>query len=73
MFIQPVGHINRAEPQHWPTLVSRAREHIIAALAHKLGMPDFEDFIVSEKVHDAESWEREFNLTDGSVRGSMID
>ena len=65
--LQPCGHIDRANPQDWDEYTSRARRLVIELLSKKCNEPDFESLIATEKIHNAESWEKEFNLSNGSV------
>lgn len=64
-----MGHIKASNPQDYNALVKRARKFVIETLSAKLKLPNFEDYIIAEKVHDAPSWEKEFNLKDGSILG----
>lgn len=67
--IVPVGHLNGDE-QDWKTLQDHARSSVIERLKTE-GMEDIEDHIKFEICYNPKSWETIFNLSRGSVFGSL--
>ena len=67
--IVPVGHINDEE-QNWNVLQDHARESVIKRLK-KEGMKDIDQHIKFEICYNPKSWMTIFNLSKGSVFGSL--
>ncbi len=67
--IVPVGHLNGDE-QNWKKLKDLARKAVIERLKAE-GMPDIDKHIKFEICYNPKSWETIFNLSRGSVFGSL--
>lgn len=68
--IVPSGHIDDKHPQSWDSLKKTARSSIINRLK-KTGMGDIEDHIKFEMCYTPVSWENMYNVSRGSVFGSL--
>jgi len=68
--IVPVGKINKNKSQDWVELKNTARESFINRL-EKEGLKDFEKHIKFEVCYNPGTWETLFNITFGSVFGSL--
>ncbi len=65
-----VGHIDKKHPQNWNEIMERARKSVISKL-RKIGITDIEEHIKFEICATPEAWEDTFNITHGSVFGSL--
>jgi phytoene desaturase len=65
-----VGHLDVKNPQDWEEIKDRARKAVFRKL-EKLGVTDFEKHIKFEISATPEAWEDAFNITHGSVFGSL--
>ncbi len=68
--IVPVGHIDNKSPQHWEHVIKKARLSIINRLI-SIGLEDLEDHIKFEICYPPNSWESIYNVSKGSVFGSL--
>jgi len=68
--IVPVGHIEENKNQDWTVLKDQARNAILNRLK-KEGLSDFEKHIRFEVCYNPKTWESMFNLSRGSVFGSL--
>ena len=66
--IVPVGHLNEAEPQDWPTVQKRTRRVVLERLA-KFGLTDLEEHIKFEMCYTPLDWLARFNLIQGASHG----
>jgi len=67
--IVPVGHLN-GEKQNWKDLQVHARKSVINRLKTE-GLSDIDQHIKFEICYNPKSWETIFNLSRGSVFGSL--
>ncbi|KAI8808801.1 phytoene desaturase [Cladochytrium replicatum] len=71
----PTGHMNDAEDYcddpdgRLAKLQARARAMVISVLEERLGIPDFEALIQTERVMNPVKWQQSFNLSRGSILG----
>lgn len=65
-----VGHLDLTKPQDWEDIKDRARKAVFRKL-EKIGITDFEKHIKFEICATPEAWEDAFNITHGSVFGSL--
>ena len=68
MVAVPVGHIDDAAPQHWPTIQARARQSVLRRLA-QVGIADLDEYIKFEVCCTPRDWQARLNLTKGSSHG----
>jgi phytoene desaturase len=68
MVAVPVGHIDDAAPQHWPTIQARARQSVLQRLA-QVGIADLDEHIKFEVCYTPRDWQGRLNLTKGSSHG----
>ncbi len=68
--IIPCGHLDSKHDHNWNDLKNNARESVIARLK-KLGLTDVEEHIKFEICYLPQTWESVFNLSRGSVFGSL--
>jgi len=68
--IVPVGHMINNKEQDWGVLKNQARSAILNRLK-KEGLTDFEKHIKFEACYNPKTWESMFNLSRGSVFGSL--
>lgn len=66
----PVGHITNSKNQDWSDIRKIARESAINRL-HKEGITDLEKHIKFEVVYNPKTWQNVYNLSKGSVFGSL--
>lgn len=65
-----VGHLDRRHPQDWEQILVTARRTVFSRLK-QLGINDLEDHIKFEIAAPPAAWEDSFNITKGSVFGSL--
>jgi len=68
--IIPCGHLDSKHDHNWNDLKNNARESVIARLK-KLGLTDVEEHIKFEICYLPQTWKSVFNLSKGSVFGSL--
>ncbi len=68
--IVPVGHIVENKDQDWIVLKDQARKAVLNRLKEE-GLADFEKHIKFEACYNPKTWESIFNLSHGSVFGSL--
>jgi len=68
--IVPVGSYNEGDNQDWNELRKTARASVIARLKAE-GFSDFEEHIKFESSYNPKTWENLFNISYGSVFGSL--
>lgn len=68
--VVPIGHLDKRYDQDWTRLFKTARASIIDRLI-KIGLTDIEENIKFEICHTPADWENEYNITRGSVFGSL--
>jgi phytoene desaturase len=66
----PAGHLDKRYDQDWNRLLKTARVSIIDRLV-KIGLTDIEDNIKFEICHTPADWEKNYNISRGSVFGSL--
>jgi len=64
------GHVDKRKKQDWDAITQTARKGVIERLK-KYGLDDIEQHILFEIIHTPESWEKNCNITRGSVFGSL--
>ena len=69
-FIIGAGHVDKKKKQDWDDLKKKTRTAVIQRLK-QLGLEDIEDHIKFEICYTPESWESAFNISRGSVFGSL--
>lgn len=71
VILVPVGHITDkiSTSEEWNVLVDRAREHVYATLAVRLGLKDLKSWVKNEIINDPITWRDKFNLHQGSILG----
>ncbi|MCU0377812.1 MAG: phytoene desaturase family protein, partial [Bacteroidales bacterium] len=65
-----VGHLDRRHPQDWDQIRETARRTVFKRLK-QIGINDLEDHIKFEIAAPPTAWEEAFNITKGSVFGSL--
>lgn len=65
-----VGHLDERHPRNWDEIKEKARKAIFRKL-EGIGIPDLEKHIKFEICATPQSWEEAFNITRGSVFGSL--
>ena len=68
--IIPVGHVDEKHPQDWNKLKNMARSGVIERFK-KLGLEDIENHIKFEICYLPTTWSSVYNVTRGSVFGSI--
>ena len=68
--IIPAGHVDEHFEQDWTKLKSKARQAVINRLK-ALGLDDFEKHIKFEICYTPNTWKNIYNLSKGSVFGSL--
>lgn len=68
--IVPVGHVNEKNPQDWEELKKMARSGVLKRLRDE-GFNDLEEHIKFEICYTPMAWKSIFNVTRGSVFGSI--
>jgi len=68
--IVPVGHMQDGKEKDWHLLKEKARNAVLNRL-EKEGFTDFEKHIKFETCYNPKTWESMFNLSKGSVFGSL--
>lgn len=68
--IVPIGHVNEKSPQDWEELKKLARTEVLKRLK-KEGFNDLEEHIKFEICYTPMAWKSIFNVTRGSVFGSI--
>ncbi len=68
--IIPMGHLNPHEDQNWNQLIKTARNAIFNRLK-EIGIEDIEENIKFEICYPPTTWEGIFNVSKGSVFGSL--
>jgi phytoene desaturase len=68
--IVPMGHLNPEKPQNWSELIKKTRNAIFERLK-EIGMEDVEENIKFEICYPPTTWESIFNVSRGSVFGSL--
>jgi phytoene desaturase len=66
----PMGHIDAKHPQQWNELIKMARTAVLNRLK-TIGMNDIEENIKFEICYPPTSWKSIFNVSKGSVFGSL--
>ena len=68
--IVPMGHLNENAEQNWGRLIKTTRTAILLRLK-EIGMDDVEEMIKFEICYPPTTWEGIFNVSRGSVFGSL--
>ena len=68
--VVPVAHIDEKADQNWIEIKQKARKAIINRLK-QAGLENIEDHIKFEICYLPKTWENKFNVTNGSVFGSL--
>ena len=69
-FIVGSGHVDKMKKQDWDDLKKKTHNAVVQRLK-QLGMEDIEEHIKFEICYTPESWESAFNISRGSVFGSL--
>ena len=63
----------RKPTQDWPTVIARARAHVVELLTREygaeLGVKSFEEVILSERTNTPLTWRDDYNLHKGAILG----
>ncbi len=68
--VVPCGHLDRKKEQPWPELIKNTRKSVIERLVN-LGMTGLEENIKFEICLTPADWEKTYNISRGSVFGSL--
>jgi phytoene desaturase len=68
--IIPCGHITNRSDQQWDELIKPVKESVLRSLK-KAGLEDIEENIKFEIFYSPPSWKNYFNVSKGSVFGSL--
>jgi phytoene desaturase len=68
--IAGIGHIDETKEQDWNEFRKITREAIIRRLK-KAGLTDIEEHIIHERCYSPKTWESAYNVSKGSVFGSL--
>jgi len=69
----PVGYINSKVKQDFPAMIELARKRILDIMSQRLGITNFGDLILRERISSPEDWKNDFNLHKGSILGLSHD
>jgi phytoene desaturase len=65
-----IGHIDESKQQDWNTYRKISRDAVIKRLV-KAGLTDIEEHIKHERCYSPKTWESAYNVSKGSVFGSL--
>jgi phytoene desaturase len=65
-----IGHIDERKKQDWNALKKITRDAVIERL-HQAGLDGIEDHIIHERCYSPKTWESIYNVSRGSVFGSL--